>query len=146
MIKINLLCVGTLKERFWVDAIEEYKKRIGRFANFKITETDECRTIEEEGKEILKRIKGHAVIFDIEGEAVTSCGFAEMIRKKLNEGKSELTLIIGGSNGLSQEVKDISRDKISFGRVTYPHQLMRVIATEQVYRALTILNNVPYHK
>lgn len=146
MIKINIVAVGTLKEKFWTEAVSEYVKRISRFANIKIIEVAEKRTIEEEGKEILKKINGYPVAMDIGGSAVSSEEFASFFNKKLLDGTSEFSLIIGGSEGLSEEVKRACATRISFGKVTYPHQLMRVILTEQVYRALTIMNNVTYHK
>lgn len=146
MIKIHLLCVGTLKEKYWTEAVAEYAKRISRFAAFNIIEVAEKRTPTEEGKEILKKAAGYKIAFDISGKEIDSIGFAEVFKKCLNSGSSEITLIIGGSDGLSQEVKDNCDMRISFGRVTYPHQLMRVIASEQIYRALTIMNNITYHK
>ena len=146
MIKINLIAVGTLKEKYWVEAVAEYTKRISRFATFKIIEVAEKRTVEEEGKEILKKLVGYPIAFDIGGTEVDSVGFSAIFQKCLNVGSSEITLIIGGSDGLSEEVKKQCKMRVSFGRVTYPHQLMRVIATEQIYRALTIINNVTYHK
>ena len=146
MIKLNVVAVGTLKEKFWTDAVGEYAKRISRYANIKIIEVAEKRTIEEEGKEILKKISGYPIAMDIKGQIVSSEEFAGFFNKKLLEGTSEFSLIIGGSEGLSDEVKKACPTKISFGKVTYPHQLMRVILTEQIYRALTIMNNVTYHK
>ena len=146
MIKVNLVCVGNLKEKYWVQAVEEYSKRISRFASFNIIECPEKRTIEEEGKEIIKKIKGYVIIFDIEGKTVSSPDIAGLFSDKLNGGVSEFTFVIGESEGLSNEVKKAGDFSMSFGRVTYPHQLMRVIACEQVYRALTIMNNVTYHK
>lgn len=146
MIKINLLCVGNLKELYWKEAIAEYSKRISRYASFNIIEAPERRTVAEEGKEIMKRVKGYAVAFDLGGNNISSTEFAELFKKRLNDGDSEITLIIGGSEGLSAEVKNHCKTAVAFGKVTYPHQLMRVIAAEQIYRALTILNNVTYHK
>ena len=146
MIKINIVCVGTLKEKYWTEAIAEYVKRISRYANINIVECPEKKSVEDEGKEIVKKLKGYVIIFDIAGKTVTSPEIAELFADKLNAGKSEFTFVIGGSDGLSDEVKKAGDYAMSFGRVTYPHQLMRVIATEQIYRALTIMNNVTYHK
>lgn len=146
MIKLNIVAVGTLKERYWTEALGEYAKRLSRFASFKIIELPERRSIEEEGKEIMKKATGYTVAMDIDGEELSSTGFAEAIEKKLVEGVSEFSFLIGSSEGLSDEVKRFCRARISFGRVTYPHQLMRVILAEQLYRAMTINNNVPYHK
>ncbi len=146
MMKINIVAVGTLKEKYWTSAIEEYAKRISRYASLKIIEVGEKRTVEEEGKEILRKSSGYLIAMDIDGKVVSSPDFSEIFAKNLVNGTSEFTLVIGGSEGLSDEVKKSCRERISFGRVTYPHQLMRVILTEQVYRALTIMNNVTYHK
>lgn len=146
MLKINVIAVGTLKEKYWTDAVAEYAKRISRFATFKIIEVAEKRSIEDEGKEIIKKITGYPIAFDINGTETDSVGFSEIIKKRLVEGKSEITFIIGGSEGLSEEVKKACQMRLSFGRVTYPHQLMRVVASEQIYRAMTIMNNVKYHK
>lgn len=146
MIRINLVCVGTLKEKYWTQAVEEYTKRISRYATFNIVECPEKRTVDEEGKEILKKLKGYVVVFDIGGKIVSSPDISDLMRDRLNAGTSEFSFVIGGSDGLSEEVRSRADFAMSFGRVTYPHQLMRVIASEQIYRALTIMNNVTYHK
>ena len=146
MIKIRLACVGTLKESYWREALEEYKKRLSRYAVFSVEECKEKRTKEEEGKELLEKSKGYLVAFDLGGKELSSEEIAALIDKKATEGISEMTFIIGGSEGLSDEVKKAVDLSLSFGRVTYPHQLMRVIAAEQLYRAITILNGVTYHK
>ena len=146
MIKINLVCVGTLKENYWKEALDEYKKRLSRYVSFSVIELKEKRTKEEEGKEILARSKGYIVAFDLGGKELSSEEIAAFIDKKATEGTSEMTFLIGGSEGLSDEVKKAVDFRLSFGKVTYPHQLMRVIAAEQLYRAMTILNGVTYHK
>ena len=146
MIRIRLVCVGTLKESYWREALEEYAKRLSRFVSFSVMECREKRTKEEEGKEILEKSKGYLIAFDIGGKELSSEEIASFIDKKATEGISEMTFIIGGSEGLSDEVKKVVDMRLSFGRVTYPHQLMRVIAAEQLYRAMTILNGVTYHK
>lgn len=155
MIKLNILAVGRLKERYWRDAVEEYAKRIQKYGALRIIETesmpdegvdDACRLREEEGKPIIKNIRGYAVLMDIGGNAVTSEEFAAMISKKAVEGVSEFTFIIGGSRGVSEEVYRRADARVSFGGVTYPHQLMRVMLAEQLYRALTIINGTGYHK
>lgn len=146
MIKLGIVAVGKLKETFWTEAVNEYAKRIGRFATLKITELPERRTLEEEGEEILKKASGTLVVTDVKGEPVSSEGIAELIKNEVNYGKSEITFVIGSSEGLAESVKKAASKRISFGAVTYPHQLMRVIVAEQLYRAMTILNNVTYHK
>lgn len=146
MIKINLVCVGTLKENYWKEALEEYQKRLSRYVLFTVIELKEKRTKEEEGKDILGKSKGYVVAFDLGGKELSSEEIAAFIDKKATEGTSEMTFLIGGSEGLSDEVKKAADLRLSFGKVTYPHQLMRVIAAEQLYRAMTILNGVTYHK
>lgn len=146
MIKLNVVAVGKLKERFFTDAVNEYAKRISRFASLKITEIPEKKTVEEEGTEILKKTSGLTVLTDVKGEAVSSENLAEIIKNACTYGQSEITFIIGSSEGTSEEVKKGVDKRISFGTVTFPHQLMRVILCEQLYRALTIINNVTYHK
>lgn len=150
---INIVCVGKVKESFYREAIGEYSKRLSRFCNFNIIEVDEfqsnCGDIDkiknEEGKRILARLKGAAVALDRNGRAVSSEQVAELINNIANMGQSEITFIIGGSYGLSDDVLN-KCNSISFGKVTYPHQLMRVILSEQIYRAFMINANCTYHK
>lgn len=146
MIKIRLVAVGTLKENYWRDALAEYQKRLSRFASFEVVEVKEKKTVEEEGREILAKKKGFFVAFDIAGKELSSEELAKYIDEKATAGVSEWTFAIGGSEGLSEEVKKSADFRLSFGKVTYPHQLMRVIAAEQLYRAMTINNGVTYHK
>ena len=146
MIRINVVCVGKLKEKYWTDAVNEYVKRVSRFGEMKIIELLERKTLAEEAKDILLKAKGYVVLTDVQGELVTSEGIAELTQNALNRGASEVTFVIGSSEGVDEEVKQKANKRISFGRVTFPHQMMRVIVCEQVYRALTILNGVTYHK
>lgn len=155
MRKVTLICVGTLKERYFVDAFREYEKRIGKFFDFQVIELPETRlnggskgdierVIKSEGDAILAKIKNRAVIaLAVEGESVDSPKFAKIIADKTDFG--ELCFVIGGSYGLDARVKNLGKS-ISFGALTYPHQLMRVLFAEQLYRAGTILNNIEYHK
>lgn len=153
MINLRIVAVGKLKEKFWTDAVNEYKKRIGRYANLEIIECPEGRdegvaerlALQEE-KAILEKAQGYVVLTAIDGEQMTSEGIAELINKEAVRGTSTLTFIIGGSRGVSEAVKKRADKKISFGRVTYPHQLMRVILSEQLYRAMSIINKTSYHK
>lgn len=153
MIKLNIVAVGKLKEKFWTDAIKEYSKRISKYAEFSVTEcpegTDEGnaeRLQKQEEAGILKKLKGYVVLMAIEGEMIKSEELASLIENESTRGVSEFTFIIGGSRGVSEEVKKRANKLISFGRVTYPHQLMRVILSEQLYRATTIINKTSYHK
>lgn len=146
MIRLRIAAVGNLKEKYWREAFAEYEKRISRFASLSVKVVAEKRTKEEEGKELLSVLSGKAVLCDIGGENLSSTEIASFLQDCLNRGQSEITFVIGGSTGVSEEVKAFCKKKISFGRATYPHQMMRVILAEQLYRALTIMNNVTYHK
>ena len=155
--RINIVCVGKIKEKYFTDAIKEYSKRLSRFCDFNIIEVDEYKnnktsaeeiniTIREEGKRLLDKAKGYLIAMDKGGKMLSSEDLATEIHDLTTYGNSEITFLIGGSNGLSSEVLSRVDKKISFGKVTYPHQLMRVILSEQIYRAFTIINGVPYHK
>ena len=149
---IVLLCVGSLKERFWVDATKEYQKRLQKFCKLEIKELSEQnkfssidKIIAEEGKEIIANIKGYSILFDIEGKEETSEQFAKNI-SSLFQKSSTLTFIIGGSYGVSEEVKKRVDERLSFGKITLPHNLARVVALEQIYRAFMINGGGKYHK
>lgn len=146
MIKLNVIVVGKLKEKFFTEAVNEYVKRISRFAEVKIIELAEGKSLEAEGEEIIKKLVGTVVVTDVQGTLVSSEDIAKIIKNSALNGKSTISVVIGSSEGLCDKVKKLADHRISFGRVTYPHQLMRVILTEQLYRAMTILNNVTYHK
>ena len=152
MITIRLVCVGNLKEKFWTDACNEYIKRLGRFCKIEIIEVAEenkqshIQKIKlEEGKHILEKLEGKVYLLDIGGREFSSEELALQIKNDML-GASTLTFIIGGSYGVSDEVKNIAQNKLSFGRATYPHNLARVILLEQLYRAFMINNGSSYHK
>ena len=145
MQKINIVCVGKIKEKFYSDAALEYLKRLSRFAKVEIREIAECRTLEEEATQILKAAKGKIVALCIEGKKYSSEGLADYI-KELTDTGCESTFIIGSSCGLSDEVKRKADLKLSFSDMTFPHQLMRVILLEQIYRAFMINGGGEYHK
>ncbi len=153
MIKLNIVAVGKLKEKFWVDAINEYVKRTSKYATLTIIECPEGvdegnaeRLQKQEESGILKKIKGYCVLLAIDGELIKSEDLASLIERESTKGNSEFTFVIGGSRGVSDAVRKRADKLISFGRVTYPHQLMRVILSEQLYRATTIINKTNYHK
>lgn len=157
MITINLICVGNIKEKYFTDAIKEYEKRLSSFCKFNIIELKEVNyakvnasEIEKikqlEGKEIINNLKKCNILLSLKGKELSSPELAEFITKKQVDGLSELTFIIGGSYGVSKDVEDKVQEKISFSKLTFPHQLMRVIFLEQIYRAFTIINNKGYHK
>lgn len=151
MLNINIVCVGKLKEQFWKDAEKEYSKRLTKFCNLKIIEIDDVnqgemlKDLEIEGKAILNQIKGKPYLLAIKGEEYSSEDFAEELENlKLNN--SQISFVIGGSNGVSNDVVKKIPNKISFGKVTYPHNLARIILLEQIYRAFMINSGSKYHK
>ena len=150
--QIRLVCVGNLKEKFWQSAIEEYKKRLQKFCNLQIIELDEqnkyqevSKILSEEGKSIIANLGGYNILLDIEGKAYSSEELANKIKQTLLTS-STITFIIGGSYGVSDEVKKSVQERISFGRITMPHNLARVVALEQIYRAFMINSGAKYHK
>ncbi len=143
---IKIICVGKVKEAFYRDAIDEYMKRMGKYHKVEIIEVADSN-IKDEKELILKRIdkKDYIITMEIEGKENTSIEFSKLIDRILME-RSNITFIIGGSDGLDDEIKRISNYKLSFSRMTFPHQLFRVILLEQIYRAFKIMNNESYHK
>lgn len=153
MIKVTLLAVGKLKEDYWRAAVKEYEKRLARYAQFEIVEMkeepdtgDAVKQCETEGRAILAKAKGYVILTDIDGQLFRSEELAQRIGALAVNGQSELTFVIGGSRGVSPAVKERADARLSFGRLTYPHQMMRVMLAEQIYRAFTILENGSYHK
>lgn len=151
--KVNIVCIGKIKEKFFIDAISEYKKRLSRFCTFNIVEVDEAsrevnidKKNEIEGKALLEKAGGVIISMDSRGKMLSSPEIASFIKDKQVSGFSEITFIIGGSNGLSNEVISRSALVLSFGKITFPHQLFRVVLSEQIYRAFTIISGLPYHK
>ena len=150
--QIRLVCIGNLKEKFWQSATEEYKKRLQKFCNLQIIELDEQnkyqdvnKILSEEGKSIIANLGGYNILLDIEGKAFSSEDLANKIKQTLLTS-STITFIIGGSYGVSDEVKRSVQERISFGRITMPHNLARVVALEQIYRAFMINSGAKYHK
>ena len=142
-----------MKEKFYKDACDEYLKRLGRFGKIKVTELPEAHSkdsqdTEKEGKAVIKAIpKGSYVIaLCVEGRQLSSVGLAEKIKDLSINSVGEITFIIGGSDGLSNEVKAAADFMLSFSEMTFPHRLMRVILLEQLYRAFTIIEGSAYHK
>lgn len=157
---ITILCIGKLKERYWMDAIQEYSKRLGKYSSLTINElkeekapdnasaAEEAAVKEAEGKNLLKQIKKEAYVIalEIQGKELTSEALAEKIEALGVAGKSDLVFVIGGSIGLSEEVLTRADYRLSFSRMTFPHQMMRVILLEQIYRSFKIIRNEVYHK
>lgn len=145
MQKINVVCVGKIKEEYLRSAISEYLKRLSRFAKVEVKELSEGKTLKDEAEPILKAAKGYKIALCVEGEKLSSEAFAQRIKALCDKGE-EISLIIGSSCGLDKSVKDSADLKISFSDMTFPHQLMRVILLEQVYRAFMINSGSEYHK
>lgn len=158
--KITIVSVGKIKEKFFKDAISEYEKRLSKYCKLNIIEVIDEKTpdnasekmceqiMSKEAERILNNVPDDAYIFAlaIEGKKYDSVSFAGNINKLGINGNSNIIFIIGGSLGLSDKVKNRANELISFSDMTFPHQLMRVILLEQIYRSYRIINNEPYHK
>ena len=161
MIRINIICIGKIKEKYFTDAISEYAKRLTAFCKFAVVELAEekirnnnpngaeiSEVIEAEGERILKKIGAgdYAVAMCIEGKQISSDELAQFLADRANSGAGDVAFVIGSSHGLSDEVKKAAALKFSMGRITMPHQLARLVLTEQIYRACTINAGMKYHK
>lgn len=156
--RIKIVCLGKLKEKYLKDGVEEYIKRISRFAKAEIIELpdekipdnpnqSQCTSIlKTEGEKIKKHIEGYVIALCVEGDNISSEKLAEKIGSITLNGNSTITFIIGGSLGIDDGVKALADFKLSFSKMTFPHQLMRLILTEQLYRAFKINANESYHK
>lgn len=158
--KITILCVGKVKEKFYRDAIAEYKKRLSRYCKLEIVEVADEKTAEQasdreisivkdrEGERLLKSIseEQYVIALAIDGKQPDSVQLSEQIERLGITGRSSLVFVIGGSLGLSDAVLKRADYKLSFSNMTFPHQLMRVILLEQIYRCYRIINGEPYHK
>ncbi len=152
MITIKLICVGKLKEKFWVDAQNEYIKRLQKFCKFELIELNEKNqtssvkeTLDREGEDIISKMEGKTILFDVKGQAISSENLAELIEKTAFSS-SVISFVIGSSFGVDEQVKNKADKKISFGPITLPHNLARIVAIEQIYRAFNIISNTSYHK
>ena len=158
--KIRILTVGKIKEKFYRDAIAEYQKRLGRYCKLEIVEVADEKTDEnaspsqmeqvkeKEGQRLLSHIRDgeYCIVLAIEGKKLDSVAFSQQIDRLMVSGTSTIDFVIGGSLGLYKDVLSRADFLLSFTDMTFPHQLMRVILLEQVYRAFRISNKEPYHK
>lgn len=158
--RISLICVGKIKEKYLTMGIDEYRKRLGRYTRLEIIEVADEQTpvnapsaIEEsikktEGNRILKALKddSYCIVLDIQGDMLSSEELSKRMERLFVDGKSHISFVIGGSLGLSEEVIKRADYRLSFSKMTFPHQLMRLILLEQIYRSYRIINNEPYHK
>ena len=157
---INIIGVGKIKEKYINEGIKEYTKRLSRYTTLNIIEVDDEKAPEnlsEKDQEIIKKKEGERILsktsqdsyvitLNIDGKVLSSEGLADKINNLMIEGNSHITFVIGGSLGLSEEVIKRAQMKLSFSKMTFPHQLMRMILLEQVYRSFRIIRNEPYHK
>ncbi|WP_085060076.1 23S rRNA (pseudouridine(1915)-N(3))-methyltransferase RlmH [Staphylococcus haemolyticus] len=158
--KITILAVGKLKEKYWKQAISEYEKRLGVYSKIEIIEVSDEKAPEnmsdkeieqvkeKEGQRLLAKIKPQATVItlEIQGKMLSSEGLAEEMQRRMTQGQSDFVFVIGGSNGLHEDVLKRSNYALSFSKMTFPHQMMRVVLIEQVYRAFKIMRGEAYHK
>lgn len=154
--KTVLIWVGKTNERYWQEAIEVYTQRLGHYTQFEVAEVADIKNAKNMTEEMLKQKEGEAilrlvnpddsvVLLDDKGMEHTSKGFASWIEKQNQSGKRRLVFLIGGAYGFSDDVYARANAELSLSRMTYSHQMVRVVFLEQLYRAYTILNNEPYH-
>ena len=160
VMRISIACVGKIKEKFWRDAISEYEKRLGKYCRLEFLEVADEKTPngasevleeqikEKEARRLLEKIREDAFVctLEIEGKRLTSEGFAGWMEGLAVKGTSHIVFVIGGSLGLHESVRRRADMALSFSDMTFPHQLMRVILVEQIYRAFRIMHGEPYHK
>lgn len=160
MLTVRLICVGKLREKYLISAVDEYKKRLGAFCKFEIVELNEERlpdsptpgeinsALERKADNIIQNIPKDSCLaaLCVEGKELDSPELARFISEKAVSGKSKICFVIGGSFGLSERVKRLSELRLSMSRMTFPHHLARVMLAEQIYRAFTIIEGRKYHK
>ena len=150
---IKIICVGKIKEKFYKEAIDEYNKRLSKYTKIKIIEVEDINLnneelIKQKERELIKKYlekKDYIITLEIEGKELNSIELSKKI-EELEHNNPNITFIIGGSYGLDDEIKKLSDFKLSFSKLTFPHQLFRVILLEQIYRSYKIKNNESYHK
>jgi 23S rRNA (pseudouridine1915-N3)-methyltransferase len=157
MVKIKVIAVGKVKEKYYSEALNEYSKRLSRYCDIKIVEVKEENFLKEpnesqkleilklEAEHIKKEIKGYLMVTAIEGKKFSSVDFSKKI-DSIKNVNSEISIVIGGSYGVDDSIKQMAQEKISFSDMTFPHTLFRVLILEQLYRAFSILNDGKYHK
>ena len=156
MLSVNLICVGKVKEKYIIMGIDEFTKRLQSFTKFSLIELKEDgndsnrdESIKKESiliKNCLEKSKGYNILHDVKGKEYSSEDMSREIEKLTVNGVSTINFIIGGSYGVSDEIKASANIRLSFSKMTFPHQLMRLIFIEQLYRWFTITNNIKYHK
>lgn len=158
--KVRIICIGKLKEKYWTEAVAEYTKRISGYSNIEIVElkesklranpspADEAAVLVREGETILGKIKDndYVIAMEVEGKQLDSVELSKKLQSTFDTNSSTIDFIIGGSLGLSDEVKRRADYGLSFSKLTFPHQMVRVMLVEQIYRAFKISNGETYHK
>lgn len=149
---ITIISVGKLKEKYLIDGINEYLKRLSKYTKVELIEVEDVsfdkeKTLKEEARNIQKRLnlKSYIITLEIGGRELTSLELSDLINKT-SINNSDITFIIGGSYGLDDSIKQLSNYKLSFSKLTFPHQLFRLMLLEQIYRSYKIINNETYHK
>ncbi len=157
MLKVKIIAVGKIKEKYFIEAIAEYSKRLSRYVNLSIVEikeenfvaepndSEKLEILKREGASIKKELSGYVVAMCIEGKKLSSIDLANAL-DKIKNSSSEITFVIGGSYGIDESVKSLANLKLSISDMTFPHTLCRVIIVEQIYRAFSIINDGKYHK
>ena len=160
MLSVKIICVGKMREKYFVDAFQEYARRLSAYCSFECTELQETRlppspgerelsaALDKEAIAILKALPkdAYVVALCVEGRKLSSEQLAEMVRERENSGRPRICFLIGGSYGLSEKVKQLADLKLSMSDMTFPHHLARVMAAEQIYRSFKILEGSAYHK
>jgi 23S rRNA (pseudouridine1915-N3)-methyltransferase len=160
LMRYTVLCVGKIKEKYFTDAVKEYEKRLSRYGKLTVLEMPDERTPDgaseaeenqirkKEADRLLAAIKDnmYVIALDLKGREYDSTAFSKHLDSLMLQGKSHIAFVIGGSLGLHSSILEKADESVSFSKMTFPHQLMRVILLEQVYRANRIRNNEPYHK
>ena len=144
MLNVKIICCGTLKEGYLRDAVKEYEKRLSAFCRLSVLEIKEDSLTAT--KSAVSAFKGYKIALCVEGEMISSEALAQKIDGIATGGNSEVAFIIGGSDGIAEDIKAMCNMRLSFSKMTFPPQLMRVILLEQIYRAFTIINHKQYHK
>lgn len=145
--RINILAIGKVKEKYLIEAVEEYLKRLKPYATVEIVELQECRTIEEEGEKLISRLPKDSwiCVLDVFGEVISSEQFAQTISNLALNGQSKLVFVIGGAFGISDKIRKVANLRLSLSKMTFTHQMTRLILIEQIYRAFKINRGEPYH-
>ncbi len=158
--KIDIVCVGKIKEKFFTQALEEYRKRLSAYCDLSVIEVKDENTpdnasaavvdgiLKTEGERLMSKLRedAYVIALDIDGKSLSSEEFAGKLSSLMTYGSSRISFVIGGSLGLHGSIKDRADLRLSFSKMTFPHQLMRVILAEQIYRAFRIMKGQPYHK